>query len=70
MFSFPLSVVDVNEASIQFVRQSESGSSTEIVVCTIVGMMALIGVAAMIAGTVMYTRKRKPYERLPLLSDE
>lgn len=42
----------------------------KIVLGVVAGTLSLIGVAALVAGLVVYTLKGKSYEKVPLLADE
>lgn len=65
-----VSIVDADKTSIKFVSHKNAIASTQIAVGVVVGTLALIGVAAMVAGLVVYVMRTKNYEKVPLLADE
>ena len=65
------SVVDVDKSNIRFLSHKNGmATTTKIAVGVVVGTLSLLGVAAMVAGMVLYKVKQRGYEKVPLLADE
>lgn len=62
--------MDADKTNVRFVSHKSTVATTKIAVGVVVGTLALIGLAATVAGVVLYTLRVRGYEKVPLLADE